>query len=280
MRQVKTKYTVFAAQSKFTVWLVITLVGACNMTLPADPAPPSNSPGIMPTLTPIIQAGWEVLGPGLERRSYLIANDPLREVLVVRVDPAHYTFRAHYRAGAPLSIRQWRDTLPGAVAIVNANFFDPQYQVLGLLVADGVAHGQSYTDRGGTLIVQDGQPRIRSNTQEPYRGEALEQAVQAFPMLVLNGQQAYTSTAADRSTRRTAIAQDRQGRILVMVTPLIGMTLVDLSAFLAAADMEIVNAFNLDGGGSSLLSVETGAVSYSLPSFDPVPAVLAIYPRG
>lgn len=250
------------------------------MTLPADPAPLPNAPVIAPTRSPVIQNGWELLSPGLEQRSYLVGDDPLREVMVLRADPAHYTFRAHYRAGAPLSIRQWRDTLPGAVAIINANFFDPQYQALGLLVADGMVYGQSYTDRGGTFIIQAGQPRIRSNTQEPYQGETLEQAVQAFPMLVLNGQQAYTSAAADRSTRRTAIAQDRQGRILVMVTPLIGMTLVELSAFLASTDMEIVNAFNLDGGGSSLLSIEIGAVSYSLPSFDPVPAVLAIYPRG
>ena len=107
-----------------------------------------------------------------------------------------------------------------------------------------------------------------------------EQAVQGFPMLVTNRQQAYTNSRPDRATRRTLIAQDSQGRILLMVTPLAGITLLDLSAALAASDMDIVNAFNLDGGGSTLLGLDVPARSpYTLASFDPVPAVLAVYAR-
>lgn len=42
-----------------------------------------------------------------------------------------------------------------------------------------------------------------------------------------------------------------------------------------------MNAFNLDGGGSTMLFLAApGEPEYSLPSFDPVPAVLAVYPRG
>src|SRR5690606_21631083 len=148
---------------------------------------------------------------------------------------------------------EWRDQLPGVAAFINANFFDPEYRILGLLVADGVVYGSAYTDRGGMFALQNGLPSIRSKTAQPYQGEILEQAVQAFPMLVEAGAAAYTSTSPDRVTRRTIIGQDEAGRILLMATPGFGATLAAISAYLPTTDMNIVRSFNLDGGGSTLL---------------------------
>jgi exopolysaccharide biosynthesis protein len=73
------------------------------------------------------------------------------------------------------------------------------------------------------------------------------------------------------------IAQDTQGRILLLVTPLTGLTLADLSAYLPTTDMSIVNALNLDGGGSTMIYARDNALR--LASLDPVPAVLAVYAR-
>jgi uncharacterized protein YigE (DUF2233 family) len=134
-------------------------------------------------------------------------------------------------------------------------------------------------NRGGTFFVQDGRPAIRSNIYEPYNGELFDQAIQAFPMLVLDGEQAYTDTARDRSTRRTVIAIDSSGRVLLIVTPRIGLTLLDLAAWLAQSDMEIVDALNLDGGGSTMLHLQDVDQRFNTTSFDPVPAVLAVYAR-
>jgi len=127
--------------------------------------------------------------------------------------------------------------------------------------------------------VQNGQPRVRSNILDPYAGEALEQAAQGFPVLVANGVQAYTSARSDTPARRTIVAQDTAGHILLMVTPLVGMTLVELSQYLPATDLGLANAVNLDGGGSTLMALNVPGVEYMLPSFDPVPSVLAVYPR-
>lgn len=254
-------------------FVCLALLAACGCALTLPPPPPT------PTSTPAPAAGWQTLMPGLEVRTYYPADVRLAELRVLRVDPAYFTLRAHYRPGDPLSAAGWHSALPGAAAVVNANFFDPQHNVLGLLVADGVAHGSAYTDRGGTLLVQNGLPRVRANVFEPhYPGEPLEQAVQGFPLLVQDGAPAFTSQQNDRATRRTAAGQDRSGRILLLATPLLGLTLADLSAFLAASDLDLHIAFNLDGGGSSLM-LHAGSPPYILPSLDPVPAVLAVYPR-
>jgi uncharacterized protein YigE (DUF2233 family) len=84
----------------------------------------------------------------------------------------------------------------------------------------------------------------------------------------------------DRPSRRTIVGQDRAGRIILITTnSLIGMRLADLGAYLASTDLDLLNALNLDGGGSTMMVIKTGAPQL-VPSFDPVPAVLAVYPRG
>jgi hypothetical protein len=236
-----------------------------------------------PTSLPALQTEtlWNILAPGLEQRVYQPDGNFLGQLHVLRIDPTAYTFRAHYQPGEPLGIARWGEALSSPVAFVNANFFDPEARILGLLVTDGVVYGQSYQNRGGTFAVQNGIPRVRSNIQEPYQGEALDQAVQGFPMLILNGENVYSTQQRDAVARRTVVAQDNNGRILLMMTPLVGMTLTDLSASLAESDMQIIHALNLDGGGSSLLYYDPpGAeMPFTFPSLDPVPAVLAVYVR-
>lgn len=255
--------------------LFVLLLLACNLSRPATP-----TPILPPTLTPIPEPtqptasdGWTLVAPGLERRLYSPEDQFFGQIEVLRIDPTLYTFKAHY--GQPLTTGQWRQTLPEAAAFVNANFFQANGQVLGLLVSDGQVNGSSYNDRGGMLAIQDGQVRVRSNITEPYLGEPLEQAVQGFPMLVENGEAAYNSNNPDQMTRRTAVGQDGQGRIILMATPLLGMTLNDFSAFLAESDLGLMTAFNLDGGGSTMMVYD----NFMLPSIDPVPAVLAVYAK-
>jgi len=253
---------------------VLAFFSMMSCTLSALSTP---TPG--PTATPLAVSEWEMLAPGLERRAYTPPDNGFGTLIALRIDPNLYALRAHNRPGAPLTLDQWRGTLPDAVAFVNANFFDPQDNALGLVIADGIAYGQSYTDRGGMLQVQNGVPRVRSLLNEPYFGEALEQAVQAFPMLVSNGEAAFNNTVGDRASRRTVAAQDAQGRIILLATPLLGLSLTDLASYLPTTDMGIANALNLDGGGSTMMSISAGATPYSLASLDPVPVVLAIYPR-
>jgi uncharacterized protein YigE (DUF2233 family) len=256
----------------------ILLILGCTLStrLPptATPVPTATS---IPT--PVEPGSWQPLSPGIETRTYHPPNAFLGQLWIVRIDPAQYTFCAHYRPGEPLHLSDWQAELSSAAVFVNANFFDPDHTINGLLIADGVPFGESYQGRGGTFLVQNGQPRVRSNITEPYYpGEPIEQAVQAFPMLVVNGQASFVQSG--QVSRRTVVAQDAQGRILLMVTPLTGLSLDVLSAYLPTTDLSIVNALNLDGGGSTMIFADSDLTqSFRLPSFDPVPAVLAVYPR-
>lgn len=222
---------------------------------------------------------WQVLAPGLEKRTLAAPTSALAQFIALRIDPALFSFRVHYSPGQPLFVNGWAGLLPDATVIVNTNYFTPDYTALGLVVTDGIVHGQSYVGMGGLLQSLGDTVRVRSTIAEPYAGETLDQAVQGFPVLVANGVTAFTRTAPDRPSRRTVIGQDAAGRILVLVSSsLIGMTLHDLAAWLPATDLGLMTAINFDGGGSTLLGVRAGAPT-TIPSFDAVPTVLAIYPR-
>lgn len=264
------------------------LTVGCNLTSPlpfAELTPTATSLPPLPTLPPspptdaeTIGDGWEIIAPGLEQRSLNSNGNFLARLDIIRIDPAQYGFRAHYRPGEPLLLSQWQSELADATVIINANFFEVDYTVLGLLIADGVFYGQSYLNRGGTFAIENGLPLLRSNVTFPYQGEAFEQAVQAFPMLIENGEISYQPAANENTSRRSAIGIDSAGRVLLIATPLLGLSLADLATALDAPELDLVQAMNLDGGGSTMLAVTPSG--YSIASLDPVPAVLAVYPAA
>lgn len=250
------------------------LLGACLAN--AQPAL-STTPLLENVVLPTAASDWQDVGAGLQMRVLFPDGNPLFQMVTLRLDPRHYRFRAHYRPDDPLTIAGWRALLPDAEVIVNANFFHPDHSLLGMLISDGVVYGRSFSERGGTFYVDGDTVGIRSNIQQPYAGEAWQQAVQAFPMLVTDGVAIYNVTSAVRPARRTVIGIDRAGRVLLLATPNLGLGLYALAQYLPTAELDLVQAFNLDGGGSTMLWL--AATGYEIRSRDAVPAVLAAYPR-
>lgn len=252
--------------------LVLTL-SACNIALTALPGAIADAP-----IRAVPSSGWTLIAPGLEWREISADEDQLSQIKILRIDPQSYFFRAKYSPGQPYSLAQWRAKEPSAAAIVNANFFDPSYLALGLVISDGLARGRPYQERGGSFLVKNGRAAARANASMSQRDLAsAEQAVQGFPLLVENGEQAYFGPPKQERARRTVLAEDTAGNILFISAPLLGPTLGDLSATLAESDLAIETAFNLDGGGSTLMAVAD--IDYFQPAFDAVPAILAVYKR-
>ena len=256
------------------IGFAVTLItAACN--LPASLLPTVN-PSPAPTAGP--EATWQTIDDGLHWRKLTPHGDDLAQLIVVRVDPSHYQFRAIYQAGQSRSLSNWRALKPEASVIINANFFDENDFALGLVVSDGAAHGSAYQDRGGTFLVRNGAPEIVSYRSRifPELG-SIEQAVQGFPLLVEDGRQAYFAAGSGERTRRTVIGIDGRGNVLIIVAPFLGLSLADLGAYLPKTDLDIDVAFNLDGGGSTMIALP--GADYFQPSLERVPTALAVYPR-
>jgi len=108
----------------------------------------------------------------------------------------------------------------------------------------------------------------------------LTHALQNFPMLVLPGGK--TNPDIDdngRRSLRTAVGQDRSGRLIFVVSPAPTFTLTEFSQWLAASDLDLNAALNLDGGTSSGLVLRSGQRNLGVDSWVPVPDVIVVEPR-
>jgi uncharacterized protein YbjT (DUF2867 family) len=124
--------------------------------------------------------------------------------------------------------------------------------------------------------VVDGVPSVRSLVAQPHQpGERLDQAVQGFPMLIYPDGTAFAREDGARA-RRTALGQDAEGRIYVILAPRTALTLAELAAWMRASDLDLIIALNLDGGGST--GYDAGP-SDRVDSLTPVPSVVVVEAR-
>jgi uncharacterized protein YigE (DUF2233 family) len=195
----------------------------------------------------------------------------------VRLDPAQVRLRVAYAPEKPRGLRGWfEERRP--LAVINGSFFTKEYQATGLIVADGSASGTSYEGFGGMLLVApDGGLSLRALRDQAYdSGEPIDQALQSFPMLVFPGGAPAEIEDDGRRARRSAVAIDRAGRLLLLVSPGSDFTLRGLADWLAQSDLEIDRALNLDGGSSTGLYLNDGMLHEAIDAFGPLPIVLLV----
>ncbi len=270
--------------------LLLAGCGAANV-LPTSP-PTRAIPTLFPTAVvrtpataqPAIvgtpDSGWQAGHPGVELRHMQAASAPNRAavpLVVVRLDPALVRLRVAYAPDQPRGLRSWFAARQPLVAI-NGSFFTPEYQATALLISDGSASGESYAGFGGMLAVApDGGVSLRALRDQAYDpAESLEQALQSFPMLVFPGGEPAAIEDDGRRARRSVIALDRAGRLLLLVSPTSDFTLRGLADWLSQSDLDVDRALNLDGGSSTGLYLSDGTLQEAIDAFGPLPIVLLV----
>jgi uncharacterized protein YigE (DUF2233 family) len=222
---------------------------------------PPPAPSVPPTLD---TAGWSLLQPGLERRVIRIYNDlnqHVESVHVWRLDQSYFRMDVAYDE-TPKSLETWQRQT-NALMVVNAGFYsveNERYFPDGLTIVNGEASGRSYNGFGGMLAINESSAELRWLVQKPYNSyESLQAALQSFPILVQPGGKLGFGAEKESnvSARRTAIGQDKDGRILLIVAPQGYFTLHQLSVYLTESDLNLDIAVNLDGGGSTGILVES-----------------------
>ncbi|MFQ6101561.1 MAG: phosphodiester glycosidase family protein [Anaerolineae bacterium] len=256
-------------------------------TLLPSPTPwptPTPYPTPWPTPTPEpADTGWQPVQAGIELRQVRVETGEAAERLtIVRLDPIAVRFRVHYDPNAPCPVSGWAERLQ-PLLVVNGGYFTPENETVGLLISDGRVWGTPYGDFGGMLVVTaEGQVSVRWLTDQPYDpDEPLQEAVQSFPVLVKpGGVMGFPAEADDgRPARRTVVAQDCQGRILIITAPRGYLSLHELACFLAQSDLDLDVALNLDGGFSTGLWLKANETAVEIDSLVPVPSVISVYTR-
>jgi uncharacterized protein YigE (DUF2233 family) len=239
---------------------------------------PATQP--LATVTPLPDSGWQPLQPGLEQRTILLFDAGGRQIeslYLLRLEPAYFQFGVAYRPGEAQSLRAWQAET-GALLVVNGGYFTAENIATGRVVVAGEASGVGYGDFAGMLAVTAAGPEVRWLRERPYdAAEPLQYALQSFPVLVRPGGEGGFPDEDGIRARRTVIGQDQNGRVLFIIAPWGSFTLHALSVMLAASDLQLHIALNLDGGASTGLLLAEPVTE--IPAFIPLPVVVTVHSR-
>lgn len=220
---------------------------------------------------------WYKGTPGVEVRyeNWKSPGDNEDTITIVRFDLRYVKLSVAYQPSDPLLMSEWMQK-EHATAIINGGYFDEQDNATALIVSDGQAFGSSYNRFGGMLSVDThGSTTLRSLHDQPYdpNNDQLQQATQSSPMLILNGK-ATQFNANAASSRRSVVAMDKQGRLLFIASPNLAFSLGEFADLLAASDLSIDRALNLDGGASTGLYMKADNQQASIDSIAKLPIVI------
>ena len=264
--------------------LCLAPLSACVAPPAATPAPTATLTSLppVPTATPEPpDTGWQMLPNGIEVRNISVtAEVGVERLTLVRLAPQVFTFHVAYTPGSARLVSEWARQTQAQV-VINGGYFTEELLTTGLIVSQGQRYGVSYGDFAGMFAITEGEVSLRWLREWPYDpSEALQEAVQSFPVLVKpGGVMGFPADADDgRIARRSVIAQDRQGRLLFISAPRGYLSLHALAVWLTDSDLEIDIALNLDGGTSTGLWVAGELQEVQIDSFTAVPSVITVGP--
>jgi exopolysaccharide biosynthesis protein len=257
---------------------VLLLLGSCaaqDISLEQGGSPLAGAPTSNGAVN---DTGWQQADTALEfRHVRLRIGTQSGDLAILRLDPSAYRIRVAYDIFNPGRISEWADAVK-PVALINGGYFDEEKRATALVIFDGTVRGSSYVGFGGMVVVNaEGEFELRSLSQQPYDPEEhLLQALQSSPMLIQPGGVLAEIDADDARSRRTVIARDTSGRILLIACGWHAFSLNELALLLKDSDLELDAALNLDGGRSTGMYLQTPTIQFMMDSFDSVPMVLVV----
>ncbi len=200
--------------------------------------------------------------------SAITQRGPSRFV-VVRLDGPVELVPHHFAAAkldGPMTIGEWAEQT-GAPILFNAGQFDDELNHLGWLKADGAWIAEHRKKKWKGLLVSgplDGAPWagvVDLEQSNPNIADQYRHVVQS--MMLVDDKARVRVRDSDKTACRTVVAQDDEGRILIMVSEG-AMTLGDLARWLPTTGLGIVRAMNLDGGIEAQLAVATPELTFEM----------------
>jgi uncharacterized protein YigE (DUF2233 family) len=231
------------------------------------------------------ESGWQTIAPGVEMRALSVQSGSTlggaSQIIALRTAPQ----RVKIRQGSLLEAGKWREK-HNAIAVTNGGYFDPDNKSLGLRVCDGKKKGALHPANWGVFFIsksKSGVLRARILHTRDFKREysrpgdsrlgGITQAVQCGPRLVVGGK---TTDLKPQIARRTGIGIQSDGKIVLAVSD--GALAFDDWARLwrSKNGLNCPDALNLDGGGSTQLSLKTNKKSLAVSGAWPVPDVVLI----
>lgn len=242
-----------------------------------------SSPGLAVTDL----GSWKTIHQGTEfRKMKLERAEPHHafELKLVRLDtrwvePRVVRSSQHHLKSA--DVRKLAEK-SGAIAMINANYFDDKGAPLGLLktAIDANLHVSKSSLYTGVFAIKNRTPFIVH--RDEFLPHQADEAIQVGPLLLAKGAPLTVTRGAERQFRRSLIGMDSSQRLIVAVTDTLfgGLTWLELQEIFGAAEwlVQTTELLNLDGGGSTQLHVRGARFEEYVPGTVEVPVAIGFFP--
>lgn len=190
-------------------------------------------------------------------------------VAVLRLDPRLVRVRARHFSKLPRKeppgILEWH-RVTGALAVFNAGQFYPDRRYMGLFVSDGdTVSRRVHRGYQAALVASGGDgprdARVLDLAHSPIERErGWSDVAQSFMLFDRGG--AVRVRRTTRVAHRTAVGEDRDGHLLVLVSEG-GYTLADFAVMLMKSPLRLTHAMSMDGGLEAEMVVADGRFRYA-----------------
>jgi len=268
--------------------LVSLFLLCCAASLSAQ-APSQSRIGT--NLTVAAFGGWRTAQKGVDFRTIVLERiEPNYQVelKLVRFDPAAITPRILH--GRDLQLLNGANTktfaeMTGAIAAINANYFDEKGRALAYLktaakeINRSVSKHSLYT---GVFGLRDGSPFVMH--RDDFKPSQASEALQSGPLLLHRGTTVGVMRGLGRYARRAVVGIDRDGRVIIAVTDAVlgGLSFAELQALFAKpkAQLDTTDLLNLDGGGSAQLYLKAGSLEEWVAGTTDVPVAIGFFAKA
>ena len=233
---------------------------------------------------------WRTLQKGVEFRTIVLErNEPNYQVelKLVRLDPKAITPRILHGRDLQLNGASSKTFAEksGALAAINANYFDEKGRALAYLKTSEKEINRSISKHvlyTGVFGMRDGWPFIMH--RDEFNPSQASEALQSGPLLLLRGTPVEVMRGLGRYARRATVGIDKDGRVIAAVTDAIlgGLSFAELQDLFAnpTAKVETLDLLNLDGGGSAQLYLKAGKLEQWVAGSTEVPVAIGFFAKA
>jgi Phosphodiester glycosidase len=274
------------ARLSITATLLVLLFSSSTSVSSQAPANLKNNP----TLAVTDSGSWKVIQKGVE----------FRKIALERSEPSHsidlklLRFDTHWIVPRILRSAQFQlkgataktfVEKSGALATINANYFDTEGKPLAFLkvasqaINARIAKTSLYT---GVFSIKDQRPFI--SHRDDFLPEQADEGLQCGPLLLLHGTAQPVTGVPSRASRRALIGIDQEQRLVIAVTDSLlgGLHWPELQEIFSATpwQIQVTDLLNLDGGGSAQLYVKAGKFEEMVAGTAEVPVAIGFFSRA
>jgi hypothetical protein len=271
-----------------TVSLLSLLVSSVPVSSQSSIAPAKLKSS--PSLTVTDAGGWKPVYKGITfRQIALERSEPKHSIdlKLVRFDTQGIVPRVLRAAQFQLKGANAKTFAEksGAIAAINANYFDTDGKPLAFLKVAGqvinprVSTSPLYT---GILGVKEQRPFIWH--RDEFLPDQVDEGLQSGPLLLLHGIPQAVTGVPNRASRRALVGIDHEQRLIIAVTDTLlgGLYWHELQEIFSASpwQIQLTDLLNLDGGGSAQLHIKAGNFEAMVPGTSEIPVAIGNFHRS